>query len=61
MALITGPQGPVRQIGLADSRLALLGRAIRYIRRHYPETLRVEELAAPRDDERLVFHRHFRR
>jgi len=36
----------VRQIGLADSRLALLGRAIRYIRRHYPETLRVEELAA---------------
>jgi hypothetical protein len=43
---IPGPQGAtVRQIGLADSRLALLGRAIRWIRSHYDETLRVEELA----------------
>jgi transcriptional regulator GlxA family with amidase domain len=35
-----------RQIGLADSRLAHLARAIRWIRGHYDETLRVEELAA---------------
>ena len=33
--LVTGPQGATgRQIGLADSRLALLGRAIRWIRSH---------------------------
>ena len=45
--LITGPQGAtVRQIGLADSRLAHLARAIRWIRGHYNETLRVEQLAA---------------
>src|SRR5579859_7561482 len=53
---ITGPPGgTVRQIGLADSRLALLGRAIRWIRGHYDETLRVEEARGTRDDERLVF------
>src|SRR5216684_494805 len=45
--LLTGPQGAtVRQIGLADSRLAHVARAIRWIRVHYDETLRVEELAA---------------
>jgi AraC-like DNA-binding protein len=59
--LITGPQGgTVRQIGLADSRLALLGRAIRWIRRHYDETLRVEELAALATMSVSSFHRHFR-
>jgi len=35
----------VRQIGLADSELARLGHAIRWIRVHYDQTLRVEELA----------------
>jgi len=45
--LLTGPQGAtVRQIGLADSRLAHLARAIRWIRGHHSETLRVEQLAA---------------
>jgi AraC-like DNA-binding protein len=59
--LITGPQGgTVRQIGLADSRLALLGRAIRWIRGHYDETLRVEELAALATMSVSSFHRHFR-
>lgn len=34
--LLTGPQGAiVRQIGLADSRLAHLARAIIWIRRHF--------------------------
>jgi AraC-like DNA-binding protein len=59
--LITGPQGAmVRQIGLADSQLAHLARAIRWIRRHYDETLRVEELAALATMSVTSFHRHFR-
>jgi AraC-like DNA-binding protein len=59
--LITGPQGAtVRQIGLADSRLAHLTRAIRWIRAHYSETLRVEELAALATMSVSAFHRHFR-
>jgi AraC-like DNA-binding protein len=59
--LVTGPQGAtVRQIGLADSRLAHLGRAIRWIRGHYNETLRIEELAALATMSVSSFHRHFR-
>ncbi|MDT7561989.1 MAG: hypothetical protein QOC83_1829 [Pseudonocardiales bacterium] len=59
--LVTGPQGAtVRQIGLADSRLALLARTIHWIRGHYDETLRVEELAALATMSVSSFHRHFR-
>ena len=59
--LITGPQGTlVRQIGLADSRLAHLARAISWIRRHYDQTLRVEDLAALATMSVTSFHRHFR-
>jgi AraC-like DNA-binding protein len=59
--LITGPQGgTVRQIGLADSRLAHLARAIRWIRGHYNETLRVEDLASLATMSVSSFHRHFR-
>ena len=59
--LLTGPQGTtVRQIGLADSRLAHLARAIRWIRGHYSETLRVEQLAALATMSVSSFHRHFR-
>jgi AraC-like DNA-binding protein len=59
--LITGPQGgTVRQIGLADSRLAHLARATRWIRRHYAETLRIEDLAALATMSVTSFHRHFR-
>jgi AraC-like DNA-binding protein len=59
--LISGPQGAtVRQIGLADSRLAHLTRAIRWIRGHYSETLRVEQLAALATMSVSSFHRHFR-
>jgi AraC-like DNA-binding protein len=59
--LVTGPQGAtVRQIGLADSRLAHLARAIRWIRGHYDETLRIEELAALATMSTSSFHRHFR-
>ena len=59
--LLTGPQGTtMRQIGLADSRLAHLARAIGWIRGHYNETLRVEELAARATMSASSFHRHFR-
>jgi AraC-like DNA-binding protein len=59
--LVTGPQGAiVRQIGLADSRLAHVSRAIRWIRGHYGATLRVEELAALATMSVSSFHRHFR-
>jgi AraC-like DNA-binding protein len=59
--LLTGPQGAtVRQIGLADSRLAHLARAIRWIRGHYNETLRIEQLAALATMSVSSFHRHFR-
>jgi AraC-like DNA-binding protein len=59
--LVTGPQGAtVRQIGLADSRLAHLARAIRWVRNHYDETLRVDELAALATMSVSSFHRHFR-
>jgi AraC-like DNA-binding protein len=59
--LVTGPHGAtVRQIGLADSRLAHLGRAMHWIRVHYDETLRVEEIAALATMSVSSFHRHFR-
>ena len=59
--LVSGPQGPtVRQIGLADSRLTHLARAIRWIRGHYNETLRVEELASLATMSVSSFHRQFR-
>jgi AraC-like DNA-binding protein len=59
--LITGPQGAIaRQIGLADSRIAHLARAIHWIRGHYDQTLRVEDLAALATMSVSSFHRHFR-
>ena len=59
--LLTGPQGStVRQIGLADSRLGQLTRAIRWIRGHFDETLHVDELAALATMSVSSFYRHFR-
>lgn len=58
---ITGPQGAlVRQIGLADSRLTHVARAIRFIREHFSETIRIEELAALAAMSPSSLHRHFR-
>ncbi|MCG7209171.1 AraC family transcriptional regulator [Streptomyces arenae] len=59
--LITGEQGAlVRQIGLADSRLTQISRAVRFIREHYTEPLRVEDLARLSGMSASPFHRHFR-
>lgn len=58
--LINGAQGAmVRQIGLADSRMAQIGRAVRYIRAHFAEPLRIEDLAGVAGMSITSFHRHF--
>jgi AraC-like DNA-binding protein len=58
--LINGPQGAmVRQIGLPDSRMAQIGRAIRWIRAHYAEAFRIEDLARIAGMSVTSFHRHF--
>jgi AraC-like DNA-binding protein len=59
--LITGPQGAmVRQIGLADSSLTHIGRAIRWIRENHTEPVRIEQLARMARMSPTSFHRHFR-
>jgi AraC-like DNA-binding protein len=59
--LITGEQGAmVRQLGTADSRLAQIGRAVRWIRRNYADLFRVEDAARVAGMSVTSFHRHFR-
>jgi AraC-like DNA-binding protein len=59
--LLTGEQGAlVRQIGLADSTLAQVGHATRWIRDHHASPLRIDELAAQSAMSVSSFHRHFR-
>ncbi|MFI6347170.1 AraC family transcriptional regulator N-terminal domain-containing protein [Streptomyces sp. NPDC050560] len=59
--LVTGEQGAViRQIGLADSTLSQIGRAVRWIRDHHASALRVGELADMCAMSASSFHRHFR-
>ncbi|MGJ7609753.1 MULTISPECIES: AraC family transcriptional regulator N-terminal domain-containing protein [unclassified Variovorax] len=59
--LINGPQGAmVCQIGLADSRMAQVGRAIRWLRGHFADAVRIEELAQIAGMSGTSFHRHFR-
>ncbi len=59
--LLTGEQGAmVRQIGLADSRLSQIGRAIRWIREHYTDLFRIEDAARVAGMSPTSFHRHFR-
>ena len=59
--LINGPQGAmIRQIGLADSRVSQIGRAVRWLRSHFAETIRVEALAELVGMSVTSLHRHFR-
>lgn len=59
--LLCSDQGDlVRQIGLTDGRLSKISRAIRWIREHYAETLRIENLAESVAMSPTSFHRHFR-
>lgn len=59
--LLTGEQGAmVRQIGLADSRLSQISRAIRWIRLNHAKPFRIEALAEMAAMSPSSFHRHFR-
>jgi AraC-like DNA-binding protein len=59
--LLGGEQGGrVRQIGLADSRLAQVSHAIRHLRERYAHAVSVDELAALAAMSVSSFHRHFR-
>ncbi|HYL25967.1 MAG TPA: AraC family transcriptional regulator [Burkholderiales bacterium] len=59
--LLCSEQGEmVRQIGLADSRLSRIRRAIRSIRERYAEPLEIEALAKQVAMSPTSFHRHFR-
>jgi AraC-like DNA-binding protein len=51
----------VRQIGLADSHMAQVGRAISWMRRNYAQTVSVGELAEMAGMSATSFHRHFRK
>lgn len=59
--LLCSEQGHrLRQIGLADSRLSQIGRAMRWMRENYGKALRIEELARLSAMSVTSFHRHFR-
>lgn len=59
--LLCGEQGHrVRHIGLADSRLSQIGRAIRWMRDNYSSPLKMEDLARLSAMSVTSFHRHFR-
>jgi AraC-like DNA-binding protein len=59
--LLRSPLGAaVRDIGVADSSLSHVARVIRWIRDHYTEPFRVEDLAAMAGMSTSAFHRHFR-
>ncbi|WP_369138191.1 AraC family transcriptional regulator [Modestobacter versicolor] len=58
--LMTGPQGEtVRQLGLSDSSLSSVGRAVRWLREHYAQPVRVDDLAAIAAMSPSAFHRSF--
>jgi AraC-like DNA-binding protein len=58
--LMTGEQGDVvRQLGLADSSLSHITRAVRWIRENYARPFRVEEVAQLSGMSVSAFHRNF--
>lgn len=58
--LIIGEQGAaVRQLGLADSHVSAVARAVRWIRAHYSEPFHVEDLARLAGMSVSAFYRNF--
>lgn len=58
--LMTGEQGDVvRQLGLADSSLTHIRRAVQWIRENYTEPFRVEDVAQISGMSVSAFHRNF--
>ena len=59
--LLGSPQGAlIRQIGLMDSQLSRLNRALGYLRQHFAEALCVKDMADQAAMSLSSFHRHFR-
>ncbi|MFI6080629.1 AraC family transcriptional regulator N-terminal domain-containing protein [Streptomyces sp. NPDC051217] len=59
--LLSGPQGAlVRQIGLAGSRLALVTKAVEWIRTHFDRVIRIADLADEVGMSVASLNRHFR-
>ncbi|TDC39175.1 AraC family transcriptional regulator [Micromonospora sp. 15K316] len=58
--LVSGEQGAaVRQLGLADSSLAHISRAVRWIRDHHTRSFRVEDVARMSGMSVSAFYRNF--
>jgi AraC-like DNA-binding protein len=59
--LLNGPQAALlRQVGMADSRLALVAGAIAWIRSRYNQLIRIDDLAADIGTSVSSLNRHFR-
>jgi AraC-like DNA-binding protein len=59
--LLAGPLGEtIRQIGLADSDVSHVSRAIAWIRDNYAKSMRIDDLARLSGMSVSAFHRHFR-
>jgi AraC-like DNA-binding protein len=59
--LMTDPgSGIVRQVATADSRLNQIAKAIAWLRAHYNQACRVEEIADSIGMSRSTFHAHFK-
>jgi len=58
--LLQNDDGQLRQIAREDSRLSRIHRAIGWLRAHYDETIRIDELADLAGMSRASFHRHFK-
>jgi AraC-like DNA-binding protein len=59
--VMLGPQGGMlRDVGLADSRLAQVRRAIEWMRHNFARPLRIEKLAGHVGMSESTFHRHFK-
>ncbi|MBX8516010.1 AraC family transcriptional regulator [Pseudomonas cichorii] len=58
--LISSGNGVVRQMAKADSRLSQIARAIAWLRSHYSETCRIDDVAGIAGMSRSNFHAHFK-
>ena len=59
--LLTGSgNGTIRQMAQADSRLNQIGRAIAWLRSHYTEPCRIDDIAEIARMSRSTFHAHFK-
>lgn len=58
--LTSSGNGMVRQMAKADSRLSQIARAIAWLRNHYSETCRIDDIADIAGMSRSTFHSHFK-